>query len=175
MIHFGKVDDRNELLWRIGGWHNNDSIISSQKNGTSCVLTHCLFDVETDMDYHLLLEVCGRKIRAYIDGVLVADTEDLIPVIEPLYYSSSIEEATGDVILKVVNVQDAQIRTGIVLEGLDEKETVMIEFSELSGYSLEDENSFEQPERIVPANQTLHLQGSAFEYEIPRHSLLSCG
>ena len=83
MIHFGKVDDRNELLWRIGGWHNNDSIISSQINGTSCVLTHCLFDVEDDVDYHLLLEVCGRKIRAYIDGVLVADTEDLIPVIEP--------------------------------------------------------------------------------------------
>ena len=170
MIHFGKVDDRNELLWRIGGWHNNDSIISSQINGTSCVLTHCLFDVKDDVDYHLLLEVCDRKIRAYIDGVLVADTEDLIPVIEPLYYSSSVEEATGDVILKVVNVQDAQVRTGIVLEGLGEKEAVMIDISELSGYSLEEENSFEQPERIVPANQTLHLQGNAFEYEIPRHS-----
>ena len=46
----------------------------------------------------------------------------------------------------------------------------MIDISELSGYSLEEENSFEQPERIVPANQTLHLQGNAFEYEIPRHS-----
>ena len=67
------------------------------------------------------INCCWRfagKIRAYIDGVLVADTEDLIPVIEPLYYSSSVEEATGDVILKVVNVQDAQVRTGIVLEGL---------------------------------------------------------
>ena len=51
----------------------------------------------------------------------------------------------------------------------------MIEISELSGYSLEEENSFEQPEKIVPVNQTLHLQGNAFEYEIRGIRLLSCG
>jgi alpha-L-arabinofuranosidase len=170
MIHFGKVDDRNELLWRIGGWHNNDSIISSQINGTSCVLAHCLFDVEDDVDYQLSLEVCGRRIRAHIDGVLVADTKDLIPVIEPLYYSSSIEEATGDVILKVVNMQGVQVRTAIVLAGLEEQSAV-VEVSELSGHSLEDVNSFEQPERIMPANTTLQQQGNSFEYEFPRHSL----
>ncbi|MRN53827.1 alpha-L-arabinofuranosidase C-terminal domain-containing protein [Paenibacillus monticola] len=170
MVHFGKVDDRNELLLRIGGWQNGDLVINSIVNGTGSVLTHCLFDVIDEVCYHILLEITGRRIQAYVDGVLVADTEDLLPVLEPLYYSSSIEEATGDVILKIVNLQDTQVNTGIMLEGFDEKQKLMIEVSELSGHSLEAENSFEEPTRIAPKIATLHLQGNEFEYEVPKHS-----
>ncbi|ANY67115.1 alpha-L-arabinofuranosidase [Paenibacillus sp. BIHB 4019] len=162
-IHFGRSDDRNQILWEIGGWQNQDSMINVFVNGRSSILTQSLFTVETDVDYHLVLEVQGRTIRAFIDGTLVADTEDRLPVIEPLYYSSSIDEVNGDVILKVVNVQNEVAPVRINLEGLDNV-SLNIEISELSGYALEDENSFGDPKRIVPSYTVLHSQGNGFDY-----------
>lgn len=147
MFYFGKADDQNHLYWELGGWQNQDSIVASIINGRNSVLTHSMFSVETDVEYDLKLEVSGRHIRTYINGELINETEDKPPVIEPLYYTASVEDATGDIILKTVNVQENSVSADIVFEGLATKD-LSVEVYELSGYQLEDENNFENKELV---------------------------
>jgi alpha-L-arabinofuranosidase len=56
-----------------------------------------------------------------INGELINETEDKLPIIEPLYYTASVEDSTGDIILKTVNVQEHSVSVEIVLEALAKK------------------------------------------------------
>ncbi|SFB04206.1 Alpha-L-arabinofuranosidase [Cohnella sp. OV330] len=170
-IYFGWADDRHHLQWDIGGWQNQDSMIHAVVGGRGSVLTQSLFEVQNGVEYDLALRVTGRKIVASIDGVVVAETEDHMPYIEPLYYSASLEEATGDTIVKIVNVRGASETVELAFEGVASDRALVAEVHELSGYDLEDENSFEQPAKIAPRTKNLTVEGPAFAYEFPKHSV----
>lgn len=169
-IYFGQSDNTNRLLWEIGGWQNQDAVVCSEVNGRSSCLTQSLVAVETEREYHLELEVTGRHIRTFIDGELINETEDKLPVIEPLYYSASVESLTGDIIVKVVNVQDTPVKGQIELEGID-KEDLSGTIYEMSGYELEEENSLETPEKIVPKQHEMKVKGNTIDYEFPKQSI----
>ena len=144
--------------------------VEFQCNGRTSCLTQSIFNVEPDIEYALTLEVSGRQIRAWIDGVLFHDIEDKLPVIEPLYYSASYERSTGDVIVKVVNVQENSVRAQIGLADLD-KTSLTVEVYEMSGHSLDDENTFESPELVLPKQKEFCTEGSSFHYDFPKHSI----
>jgi len=169
-IYFGKRDDKNKLIWEIGGWQNQDSLLGSSVNGRTSCLTQSIFNIEPNIEYEFMLEVSGRQIRTYINNVLFNDTEDKLLVIEPLYYSASFEHSTGDVIVKVVNVQDNSVHAQVVLEDLH-KLSLTVEVSELSGHALDDENSFSSPERILPKQKIFSVEGCSFPYDFPKHSV----
>ncbi|SET21698.1 alpha-L-arabinofuranosidase C-terminal domain-containing protein [Paenibacillus sp. NFR01] len=169
-IVYGMQDEQNRLVWEIGGWQNQDTILSSFVSGRGSVLTHSLFTVETGREYELVLEVEGRTIRAYIDGVLVNEAEDKLPVIKPLYYSASLEEASGDVIVKAVNMQEQAVRAALELADLPPG-PLTVEVHELSGHELSDENSFEEPMRVHPKVREFQVEANAFEYDFPARSL----
>ncbi|WP_138750882.1 alpha-L-arabinofuranosidase C-terminal domain-containing protein [Paenibacillus sinopodophylli] len=171
VVYFGHADEQNQLFWELGGWQNQDSAISSRINGRSSCLTQSLFTVETDVNYELALEVSGRQIRGYMNGDLIHDTIDKLPVIQPLYFSSSADDATEDTIIKIVNVQNIAVSVDIALEDLPEAGEHFVEMYELSGYSLEDENSFEQPLRIVPVKREFSFEGNSFPHAFPQHSV----
>ncbi|MDQ0059335.1 alpha-L-arabinofuranosidase C-terminal domain-containing protein [Paenibacillus harenae] len=171
VVAFGQADDNNKLFWEISGWQNQDSAISSRVNGRGSCLTQSLFTVETGVAYELALEVSGRKIRAFINGELMHETEDRLAVIRPLYYSSSVDGATGDTIVKVVNMQGVGVSAHIELEGLPTVGRRRAESYEMSGHSLEDENSFEQPRKIAPVEREFSFDGNEFAHEFPPYSL----
>lgn len=170
VIHFGKTDDRNHLFWEISGWQNQDSAVCAKVSGRSSCLTHSIFTVEPGREYQLALEVSGRTIRTFIDGVLMNETEDKLPVIEPLYYSSTVEHTTGDIIVKVVNVQEKSVTAEVVLEDLG-KDELRGEVYEMSGYLPGDENSFEEPTRISPKDRVFHAGGRSFSHNFPQQSI----
>ncbi|KRF03606.1 alpha-L-arabinofuranosidase [Paenibacillus sp. Soil766] len=170
IINFGKIDDHTHLSWEIGGWQNQDSLIGSKVAGRNSILTQSMFAVESNKEYTLTLEVVGRKIRAFIDGDLINKTEDKLPLIEPLYYSSTVELATGDIILKVVNVRDQSTNVEVVLDEFPSN-SVAGEIFEMAGYLLSDENSFEEPLKVSPKHTTFDGWGSSFQYEFPKQSI----
>ena len=170
ILYFGEKDEANRLFWEIGGWQNQDSTVCSEVNKRNTCLTQSLFTVETNKEYSLDLEVNERNIRTYIDGKLIDKTEDKIPVIEQLYYSASVENSTGDVIIKVVNVKEASVTAEVVLEDFEQDELTGI-ILEMSGYNLEDENSFECPELVIPKQKDFSMKGKNFLYEFPRQSI----
>ena len=111
-----------------------------------------------------------RRIRAWIDGVLFHDTEDRLPIIESLYYSTSHELSTGDVIVKVVNMQEKEISGQVVLAELPST-SLTVKVNEMSGFALDDENTFASPERVRPNQREFHTEGCSFHYEFPKHSI----
>jgi alpha-L-arabinofuranosidase len=75
---------------------------------------------------------------------------------------------TGDVIIKLVNTDSASVKTKINLSAfrsLNPAATVTV----LSGDPLA-ENSFEQPQNIIPEASTFTI-GKSFAYNVPAHSL----
>ncbi|MGM0883203.1 MAG: alpha-L-arabinofuranosidase C-terminal domain-containing protein [Bacillota bacterium] len=167
---FGKSDDQNQFIWEVGGWQNQDSLIASRVNGRTSCLTQSISSLEQGIDYELALEVSGRKIRSFINNELFNETEDKLPVIEPLYYSASLDRSTGDVIVKVVNVQENSVNAQVVLEDL-QKASLTAEVFEMSGHALDDENSFESPERVLPKQKKFSVEGCSFSYDFPKHSV----
>jgi alpha-L-arabinofuranosidase len=170
MIYFGKSDDKNQLSWEVGGWQNQDAAVCAAVNGRNSCLTQSLFTVETGVEYHLELKVDGRQIRTYIDGTLLNETEDLLPVLEPLYYTASVEDSTGNVIVKVVNVQEKSVSTALILEDYA-RESAAVEVYELAGYALEEENSFDSPAGVSTRERTVTMEGSTLSYDFSGHSV----
>ncbi|MFC5651129.1 hypothetical protein ACFPYJ_18845 [Paenibacillus solisilvae] len=144
-IFFGRKDDGNQLLWEAGGWKNQDSMIHAHVNGRNSVLTQRLFTVEIGVEYELALEVEGRRIRVFIDGELISETEDIL-------------------------VQGREVSAGIVFADM-EKRQLEVEAFGVSGYALHDENSFETPDRIKPETKRMHTKDSENDYLFPKHSI----
>jgi alpha-L-arabinofuranosidase len=169
-IGFGWTDEQNYLYWEIGGWQNQDSIIGHRINGRGSCLSHSLFTVEPGMEYDLCLNIQGRIIECYIDGVLVNRAEDKPPMPEPLYYSASIDEETGDIIVKCVNLEDQSIDVEVFLKKCGG--TVKnVNIFQLSGLEKEDQNSFENPNLIEPKEFEILVSPVSFRYKLPKESL----
>jgi alpha-L-arabinofuranosidase len=41
----------------------------------------------------------------------------------------------------------------------------------MSGYELEEENSFETPEKIIPKQHEITVKGNTIDYEFPKQSI----
>jgi alpha-L-arabinofuranosidase len=169
-IFFGCKDDKNRLFWEVGGWQNQDSVVCADTNGRNACLTQSLFSVEADRAYPFELEITGRHIKTSIDHIIINETEDKLPVIEPLYYSASIENSTADVILKVANVQPSVVATEIVLADFKDK-SISGNLYELSEHSAEDENSFSNPFNVKPKEREFAYSSNCFNYEFPKNSV----
>lgn len=165
-IFFGKTE-RGSLLWEFGGWDNWDCNISSIVAGRGSTISHRIFHVE-DINYALRLEVSGRSIKTYVNGVLWNDTVDRLPELEELYITASTDSDTGKTILKVVNLTGDEKLTKIVLDG---EEKTKAEITVLKGYELTAVNSFETPEKIKPESENLTVNGNELEYVFAPHSV----
>ncbi|MGO4695441.1 alpha-L-arabinofuranosidase C-terminal domain-containing protein [Paenibacillus sp. 2TAB26] len=170
IMYFGYQDDANYVMWEAGSHSNQESMIHAGSNGYRGCLTQSLFSAETGVEYDLEVRVDGRRIRTYIDGVLINDTQHLAPVIEPLYCSSSMDAATGEIIVKVVNVQGADVQSQLQFADLD-ADHFSIDIYEMSGYELDETNSFEEPKKIAPKYKSLLTSGNQISYEFPKHSV----
>ena len=87
-----------------------------------------------------------------------------------LFASAVLDRASGDTILKVVNGAAQPAPTQLNFSGLParaERAAVTI----LAGASLDDENSFLQPGKILPRLSTLALTGPQLDFTFPGNSL----
>ncbi len=185
LIEFAKKDDWNRYCLELGGWQNQDATLQEFVNGRNICLIHELFEVEKDREYAIELTVDGYALSAKIDGKPVISTKVKPVVIEPLYCTASRDESTQETILKVVNVQKESVTTTLDLSGILRRDTKDISANadsinnqkvsgmlyELSGYELNEKNSFEQPERIKPAEQEVEFDDAIFSYEFAKESI----
>jgi len=54
-IYFGAEDKENRFCWTIGGWQNQDAVITERVNGKDSDLSQCLITVEREREYQLKL------------------------------------------------------------------------------------------------------------------------
>lgn len=166
-IFFGEKDEKNRLIWEFGGWDNGECSLTSCCRGRNSSISHRIFHVE-DIEYFLELEVEGRRIRTWVNGVLYNDTVDRQPELEELYVTASVDRNHDTTILKVVNLTGMKKEVLVSLEGTERSHVTI---TCLKGYGLDAENTFEVPDLIRPQTKEVSVAGNELPYTFAPHSV----
>ncbi len=165
LILFRIRGDEDRTWWNIGGWNNTADAIEAggqlgRKSGS----------VETGRWYDLKVVVTGHHVQCYRDGKLEHDLDfDAGGDVESLYAVTARDNKTGDLILKVVNVNPKPLETEIIMHGaanLTGKGTATILTSEDST----DENSLGNPTRVSPTTAPVTFNGASWRHSFPGNS-----
>ena len=112
----------------------------------------------------------GRRIRCYLDGRLVHDYYDGPKQVEPLYYVTSKDLETGDLILKAVNTLGSPMETRIVVDGVEQVEPEAAVIC-LTADKLDAVNSFQKPDNVTTATKQITGVSTDFAYTFPSYSV----
>jgi alpha-L-arabinofuranosidase len=170
LILFHAQDQRNWLWWNIGGWGNTRHGIEQSTGGSKSNLgAEVAGHIETNRWYDLRVELNGPRIRCYLDGKLIHDLQDS-RVIQPIHTVASRADASGDIILKTVNVSDIAYDTDLKIVGASSLQTAGTA-TVLTSASSADENTIDQPTKVAPVNRPVDKVGPTFHYTFPANSL----
>lgn len=169
LIMFRVRDRNNWFWWNLGGWGNARHAIEKCTGGGKSTLGQSApGKIETGRWYDIKIELNGPRIRCYLDGKLIHDvTDSSLPAMAAV---ASRVAASGATILKVVNTAEEPQDTQVSLEGNDRIApggTAIV----LTSDSPEDENSFDQREKVAPVEKRVSGLGNKFSYIFPPHSV----
>ncbi|MER6490444.1 alpha-L-arabinofuranosidase C-terminal domain-containing protein [Streptomyces griseorubiginosus] len=114
LIAFGVKDTGNYYWWNIGGWNNTQTAVEQAVGGGKSTLISKAGSVETGRAYDVDVKVRGRQVTLYLDGQEWGSFRDDKPA-EPFRQVVTEDRRTGELIVKVVNAQDATARTAVDL------------------------------------------------------------
>ena len=165
MIYYGLSDDyKKGYTFNIAGWGNTKSSVEYVTNGkNSGTLGESIpTKIETGKWNDVKMVVTPGKSELYLNGKLLIEHS---PKSSPTHFiSSGYDENTNELILKVVNADNEPYATTVRLEGVGKVKNTgkVITLSATSG---EEENSFEEPQKIYPSESTFNKFGETFTYK----------
>jgi alpha-L-arabinofuranosidase len=165
------ADGDNYRWWNLGGWGNTVSRCEvSESGGREAYGPSQPFTVQTGRWYDLKLVVAGHTARGYVDGKLVMEsTDEAHGPMKKAYASASYVNASGELIVKVVNAADTPLDAEIQLDGASRvgpgKAIV------LSGPDLTAVNSIAEPAKVAPKEETLTNTATTFTRTFPAYSV----
>jgi alpha-L-arabinofuranosidase len=163
LIQFQIQRDREKSWWNLGGWGN-------KRHGLEVPGIHAEHVdgvIETGRWYDIKIECLGTRVRCYLDGKLIHDVSR--EPLQSLYASASRMKKTGELILKVVNGNSQPLATDIALKGLSKVKTATAIV--LTSASALDENTLDEPTKVVPKTETLNITGPSFRHTFPGNSV----
>ena len=171
LILYHAVDGENYTWWNVGGWGNTRTALEAKHEGEGTPLGRSSnFRVKTNQWYDLKLEVSGHHVKCFVDGKLVSEgTDQPEQVRTPLYASATRLTATGEVVVKVVNLGREPIDATVNLKGATAVDPTGKAFV-LTGQP-KDENTVEQPDKVAPKTEALDGAAASFKRTFPPHSL----
>jgi alpha-L-arabinofuranosidase len=116
LIGFGVKDSNNYYWWNLGGWNNTQTAVEQAVGGGKQIMIADGTRVETGRTYDVRIQVRGRTVELFLDGTKWGEFTDNRRV-EPFRQVVTRDEATGELVVKVVNAQDAPARTTVELRG----------------------------------------------------------
>jgi alpha-L-arabinofuranosidase len=166
LILFRIRGDEDRIWWNIGGWGNTADAIEA--GGT---LGSKPASIETGRWYDLKLVVTGNHVQCYRDGNLEHDVDyDVVGDVTSLYAVAARDDRTGDLILKVVNVNPKPLETEIKIKGATNL-TGTGTASVLTSEDSTDENSLDNPTKVSPTTAPVTFSGMSFRRPFPGNSL----
>jgi alpha-N-arabinofuranosidase len=169
-IYFGLSEDNKKgFVYNVAGWNNQTTAIEGVAEGRTAgvVSDRVAQSLENDQWYDVKMVVTPLKSELYMDGKLIVSYS---PETTPLqFFSSGYDEATGELIVKVVNAEAEAYPLRIKLEGVSKVEKTGKVIS-LSAASDMEENSFEEPMKISPQESEYNGFGESFDYSFPPFS-----
>jgi alpha-L-arabinofuranosidase len=169
LILFNWLDDNNWTWFNVGGWNNTQTAAEQMVNGTKTIIGQSVSgSVQTGQWYDIRIVLNGTRIQCYLNNTLVLDVN--YPILVPLYASASYAQASGQIILKAVNVSGNPITTTMNLNGLPSVASPA-NLKQLTSTSSLDENSLASPTKVFPVTTTITNAGTNFVYAFPANSL----
>ena len=169
-LYFGlSQDDKKGFVYNVAGWNNQSTAVEGVSDGqtTGVVGDRVSQSLENNKWYDVKLVVTPQKSELYMDGKLIVA---YAPETTPLqFFSSGYDEATGELIVKVVNAEAVAYPLSVKLDGVNQVEKTGKVIS-LSAASDMDENSFEEPKKIYPQESEFKGFGKSFDYTFPPFS-----
>jgi alpha-L-arabinofuranosidase len=166
LVVFGYQDSDNYYWWNVGGWNNSQHGIERFKAGSKGLLTQKAGRIQMNTWYDLKVELHpDQRIKCYLNDQLIIDYHE-----EPVGISVSTtrDEDTHELILKLVNPAEQDVEAAITLNGITgvaSSAKVIV----LSG-DKQAKNSIEQPLHIVPVTRSLNV-ARQFKYTLPAISV----
>ena len=168
IIVFNYVDDRNFSWLNLGGWGNTQHAIEQISGGGKIQTVEKPGSVETGRWYDVTLTVSGDSVKAWLDDQLVFDTVLKQNTSLGVFSSATIDDTTGELIVKVVNSQEEGTTARLNISNFPVSSASLTRLRANNG---EDENTLEQPTNIYPIRHELSPQGQTVEVELPAYSL----
>ncbi|WP_228975891.1 alpha-L-arabinofuranosidase C-terminal domain-containing protein [Streptomyces sp. DH12] len=166
LVAFGVRDTGNLHWWNLGGWNNTRSAVEKAVDGAKETLVEDATTVETGRTYDLHVQVRGRQVTLYLDGQRWGGFTDENRA-EPFRQVVTRDEATGDLVVKVVNAQAAPARTRIDLGAEPASGTARA--TTLSAAPDAVNTADDQPVR--PVASTVRGVARTFTHTFPAHSV----
>ena len=168
LIIFNYVDEHNYCWLNFGGWGNTQHAIEQIGSGGKIQTVTKRGRVEEGRWYDVTLTVSGDSVKAWLDNDLVFDTVLKRNTALGVYSSATIDEQSGELIVKLVNSQEEGTTARLNVSNFPVKGARLIQLRANNG---EDENTLEQPTNIYPTQHELSPEGQAVDVELPAYSL----
>ena len=171
LIMFHVKDKDNWFWWNIGGWGNTRHALEQMNNGGKGEFGAAVpGKIEINRLYDIRVEVKGAHISCYLDGKLIQSGNYEEDPIEGLGMVATLEEKSGDILVKLVNISDSPRTTQVNLKGVASLSPIGTALV-LTSEKPTDENSFENPKKIAPKTVKLTDVKSQFDYVCPAYSV----
>jgi alpha-L-arabinofuranosidase len=164
LIVFGRKG-ADKYWWNLGGWGNTQHAIEFNQTPVGRPVRG---RIENDRWYDIKIALNGNRVRCYLDGELIHDTTATQP---PIFFAlAGREEGSRDVILKAINTSEQEVTAKLMLRGTGEVAGDAI-VTVLESASLGDNNSLEDPTRLVPMESRIVNAGVEFSHHFSPRSL----
>ena len=171
MIVFNYVDEKNFDWLSLGGWGNTRTSVETTMSGNRNTLDGAHSDsYETGRWYDIQLDVDGEDITAMVDGKQVYKGKKKNSLLHGVYANSTLDEKTGTLYTKIVNLCDTGTKGSIELSGGTAAKAEMVRLAGMTG---DDENTMQYPNNIVPrpAKVTTLDEGRRLTFDVAPFSI----
>ena len=169
IVVFNYQDPENYCWFNLGGWGNTQHGLEQVVNGNKMQTATKRGRVERGKWYDVDIEVKGNQVRCLLDGELIFDAQLKSNVNPPgIFANAQMDEASGEMILKVVNTGQENTTANIGIEGFRPTCGRIIRLASGSG---DDENTLGQPTNVYPTETVLPVEENGFQTVIPAYSL----
>ncbi|MEV0180949.1 alpha-L-arabinofuranosidase C-terminal domain-containing protein [Streptomyces sp. NPDC050625] len=166
LVAFGVKDTGNYYWWNLGGWNNTTSAVEQAVDGGKSTLISKAGTIETGRTYDIDIKVRGRQVTLYLDGQEWGSFADDRPA-EPFRQVVTHDARTGELIVKVVNVQSTAARTAIDLGGAEVAPRARVTTLAAAPDAVNTETST----AVAPVTSTFTRVADRFTYTFPANSV----
>ena len=168
IIIFNYVDEKNYCWVNFGGWTNSQHAIEQISNGGKLLADRKRGRIEAGRWYDVTLQVNGDSVKAWLDNELVFDTILKHDDTKGIFSSATIDDASGELIVKVANTSDAATTARIRLKNMEPTCARVVRLSPNDGT---EENTLDAPTAIHPVEQLLSPENGSILLDVPPYSL----
>ncbi len=168
IIVFNYVDENNYCWVNFGGWTNTQHAIEQISSGGKLLTDSKRGHVEPGRWYDVTLQVAGDSVKAWLDNELVFNTVLKHDETKGIFSSATIDDTTGELIVKVANTSDAATTARLNLKHFTPGCARVVRLAANDGM---EENTLQAPTAIHPTEQLLSPEDGSVLLDVPPYSL----